>query len=101
MLNQDFLNVQKEIFLFNTTLQLKQQNGEINKYQELMVADNQIISIRESLKKTATAQLEFGTISTIDYLNYLTAEDQARQNLAIHQIQLLMAQYTYQNISGN
>lgn len=100
-INQSLLDVQKEIFLFNTNLTLKQQNSEISKLTELIASDNQIITIREKVKATANNQLENGTITSIDFLNYVNAEDQAKQNLALHKIQLLMAQYNYQTTSGN
>jgi len=100
-ISQSLLDVQKEVFLFNTNLTLKQQSSEVSKLTELITSDNQIISIRERVKATANNQLENGTITAMDFLNYINAEDQAKQNLALHKIQLLMAQYNYQTTSGN
>jgi len=100
-INQNLLDVQKEVFLFNTNVTLKQQNSEVAKLSELIASDNQIITLREKIKITANNQLENGTITSIDYLNTVNAEDQAKQNLALHKIQLLMAQYNYQTTSGN
>ena len=99
--NQSFIDIQRETFLFNTNLNLRQQNSEIAKVQELIVTDNDIISLRESVKNTTKIQLENGTATTNDYLISVNAEDQARQNLILHEIQLLMAQYNYQTTSGN
>lgn len=95
------VDLQKETFLFNTHLNLKQQNGEIAKLEELMAKDQEIIQLRGSIKKTANTQLEKGVITSNDYLKEVNAEDQARQNMTLHQIQLLMAQYNYQTTSGN
>ena len=39
-------------------------------------------------------------ITANDYLREVNAEDQARQSLITHQIQLLQAQINYQTISG-
>jgi outer membrane protein TolC len=99
--NQDFIDIQRETFLFNTNLNLRQQNSEITKVQELIETDSDIISLRESVKNTTKIQLENGTATTNDYLISVNAEDQARQNLILHEIQLLMAQYNYQTMSGN
>lgn len=99
--NQTAIDIQKESFLFNTSLSLSQQNNEIKKYSELLASDSEIITLRESVKTTASKQLENGTISANDYLNYINAEDQAKQNKLLHQIQLLMAQYNYQLTTGN
>ena len=100
-LNQDIIGLQQETFLFNTNLNLKQQNAELSKLQELIVSDSEIIQLRESIKNTAKNQLDFGTVTSNDYITYLNAEDQAKQGLLLHQIQLLMAQYNYQTTSGN
>lgn len=99
--NQSFIDVQRETFLFNTHLNLRQQNAEITKVQELIATDSDIISLRENVKHTTKIQLENGTATTNDYLISVNAEDQARQNLILHEIQLLMAQYNYQATSGN
>jgi outer membrane protein TolC len=100
-INQDIIGLQRETFLFNTNLNLKQQNAELSKLQELIASDSEIIQLRESIKNTAKNQLDFGTVTSNDYITYLNAEDQAKQGLLLHQIQLLMAQYNYQTTSGN
>lgn len=100
-LSQDAIDLQKEVFLFNTSLTLKQQNSEINKLSELLLSDKQIVALREKVKATSNEQLANGTITALDYLNYVNAQDQANQQLLLHSIQLLMAQYSYQTTSGN
>jgi outer membrane protein TolC len=95
------VNSQKETFLFNTRLSMKQQSREVQKLIDLMEVDRQIIELRTSVSKTAMAQYENGVISTNDYLRELNAEDQAKQNRLLHQVQLMLAQYAYQNTIGN
>ena len=41
----------QETFLFNTRLQMLQENSEIKKIKELMKEDDQIISLRDNIKK--------------------------------------------------
>ncbi len=100
-LNQGMVDLQKETFLFNTHLNLRQQHSEIEKHRELVKTDADIIALRESVKNVSKVQLLNGITTTNDYLTSVNAEDQARQNLILHQIQLLMAQYNYQTTSGN
>lgn len=100
-LNLESVNKQKETFEFNTKLQLKQQNNEMAKLVELLEVDQKLIELRTRVKNTAKAQLDNGVITANDYLRELNAEDQAKQNLSVHQIQLLMTQYSYQVTSGN
>lgn len=100
-LSQNAVDVQRDVFLFNTNLTLKQQNNDIAKLEELIKTDKEIIKLRENVKLTAQNQLEHGTITTNDYLTYINAEDQAKQNLILHEIQLLMTQYNFQTTAGN
>lgn len=55
--NQNSLDIQKETFLFNTNLVVKQQLNEITKIKELINTDSEIIALRESVKTTAQSQL--------------------------------------------
>ncbi len=100
-INKQTLDVNKETFLFNTRMAQKQQNGDVTKYIELLKNDDAIIALRQSVKNAASAQLENGVLSTHDYINEVNAEDQARQNKILHEMQLLQAQFNYQNTMGD
>jgi outer membrane protein TolC len=99
--NRQVIDVQQDVFLFNTKLAMTQQNSELEKYRQLIRSDEAIIGLREKVKITAQHQLTFGTISSIDYISYVNAEDQARQQLLFHQVQASLARYTLKTISGN
>jgi len=98
---QSAIALQRETFLLNTRLALQQQNAEIAKWQDLITSDQEIIQLRESIKNTAQQQLSNGTATTTDYLNYVNAEDLARQQLILHRMQLLLAQYNQLLTTGN
>jgi outer membrane protein TolC len=100
-INRKTLDIQKETFLFNTHITQKQQHAEVQKYLELIKKDDAIIALRESVKKAASAQLENGVLTAHDYITEVNAEDQARQNLILHEVQLLQAEYNYQNTTGS
>lgn len=99
-INLQSVNVQRETFLFNTKLTLRQQRSDIDKLNDLIAVDQQIIELRARIKATAKAQLDNGVITANDYLRELNAEDQARQNLSLHQIQLMMTEYNYLATTG-
>lgn len=99
--NQRMVEVQKELFMLNTNTQLKQQQAELDKLSQLVQSDQQIISIRTQVKEAANAQLSNGVITANDYLKEVNAEDQARQSLIAHQLQLIQAQINYRTLSGN
>lgn len=100
-INKKSVEAQREVFLLNTNLLLKQQLREIEKLKELIEVDKQIVEIRTSVKEVAKSQLENGIITSNDFIRELNAEDQAKQNLAIHAIQLLLAQQNYKLTLGN
>lgn len=100
-LNLGTIALQKETFLFTTNLTLSQQETELSKYKELLQTDQEIVELRIRIKTAAVAQLANGVINSNDYLREANAENQARQNKAIHQLQLLMAQYSLNTTSGN
>lgn len=100
-LNRSMISAQKETFLYNTQLSLSRQESEIGKYEDLVDVDHQIITLYEGILTSYSAQLENGTITINEYLTHLNAIDVARQNLVLHQAQLLMAQYNYNTTSGN
>jgi outer membrane protein TolC len=99
--NQRMVNVQKDVFLLNTNTALKQQQSELDKLQQLIQSDQQIITIRTQVKDAANAQLANGVITASDYLREVNAEDQARLSLITHQLQLLQAQINYRTLTGN
>jgi outer membrane protein TolC len=100
-INQRMVDVQKDLFMLNTNTQLKQQQSEVDKLQQLIQADQQIINIRAQVKEAANAQLANGVITANDYLREVNNEDQARLSLISHQLQLVQAQINYRTLSGN
>lgn len=92
-LNQQDVNVQKETFLFNTHLEVTQNNSEIKKLAELMKNDDEIISLRNNIRKSAQAKVANGTLTVTEMLREVTAEDLAKQDKILHEIQLLSAIY--------
>ena len=93
--NQQAVEIGRETFLFNTRLQLMQQNTEIKKMTDLMKADDEIIRLRSSIKKAAEAKLANGVISVTDLIHEINSEDQARQAAATHRIQQLQSIYNH------
>jgi outer membrane protein TolC len=99
-INRQKVELQKESFVLNTQSALKQQRAEINRYADLVASDQAIIEIRSKITEAAKAQLENAVITANDYLREVNAEDQARQAMATHNIQLLQAQINFQITTG-
>ena len=101
VIDKQNIDVQKDVFLFNTQLTLRQQHSDVIKLQQMIQKDNAIIEKYTEVKNTSQSQLNDGIITVHEYITDLDAEEQAKQNLLIHQIQLLMDEYNYQTTSGN
>ncbi len=99
--NKSFVLNRREAFLFNTTLEYNQQWNEIQKNKELLKYDDEIIMLRENIKKAAEAKVANGTGTVTDLLKEVTAEDMARQDKIRHEIELLQSvhelKYTVNN----
>lgn len=90
---QQDLEIQKENFLFNQNFSTIRNNEELDKLQKLIQKDEELIALRQSIKKASLAQLENGVINTSDYLREVNAEEQARIQKTTHEIQFLFTQY--------
>ncbi len=90
---QQTLEVQKELFEFNTTLKTTQEDREIERLKKAIESDEQIVKLRESVRKAAESKLENGDINTTDLLQKITDENIAIQNKTCHEIELLQAKY--------
>ncbi|MFI5152780.1 MAG: TolC family protein [Chitinophagales bacterium] len=100
-LNRNNQDVQKETFVFNTNQTLVQESNEISKLRQLIDKDKEIIELRASIKNSGKEQAQNGVITVHDYLTYVNDENRARQDLVLHQVQLLFTQYNHKTASGN
>lgn len=91
----------RDLFLFNTRLQLAEQDGILLALQKQMKDDDEIIRLRSNIRQSAEAKVANGTLSVTEMLREVTAESLARQAKALHEIQLLMHQYQQQHLTNN
>ena len=87
------IDVQKETFLFNTNMAITQKNGELEKFGELLIKDDEIIALRSDIISVSDVKLENGVISVNDYLRDIIAENMAKQTRMLHEMQLLLTIY--------
>ena len=87
------IEIQRENFLFNQNFIEIQQRNDLEKIQNLIDKDNELIELRKNIKTASLAQLENGIINTNDYLREVTAEEQAILTKITHEIQYLLTQY--------
>lgn len=95
------INIHEETFLFNTKLQLTQTNANIEKQKAILAADDEIISLRKSIREGYQVKYEAGVSSLMDLLNATQNESDAGSQKALHEMQLLMTLADYKTTSGN
>ncbi len=87
------IDVQRDIFLFNTQMQITQDDSEIARLRSALADDDRIVSLRRSVRLAAESKLENGVIDATDLLRKITDETQAALNRSTHEIELLQAIY--------
>lgn len=98
---QNSVEADRETFLFNVRLDLSREDEQVKKYKELIDQDKQAIGLRDSVTRSAEAQLANGVITTHEYLQKVNALNLALQNKILHEVLLLQAMYNQKFISGN
>lgn len=99
-IEQHMVNSQKETFDLNNDLELITLESEIDKMEELIRYDEQIIPRFEKMVKTAESQLKNGVITSSAYITEFTNLYEAKSNLALHKTQKLLNQIQYQITQG-
>ena len=90
---RSMFNVQRETFLYNNNLEQIQQNENIERYKKLMADDEEIISLRSSIRKAAESKLSHGIIDVNDLVKEITNENAAKVHGRVHEIEMLKEIY--------
>lgn len=99
--NKSMVENQRETFLFNNNLDITQSGNEIQKMRQMLASDDHIIRLRGSVKSAAEVKVANGTLSVLDLMKEVNAEQQARQDKIVHEIELLQAIYNLKYITNN
>ena len=67
-LMRDMAENSREVFMYNNTLEQIQQNENIDRYRRMMQADDEIVSLRTSVRQAAESKLSHGIIDVNDLL---------------------------------
>lgn len=100
-LNRSNIETQRATFLFNNRLQNESSNGSIDCLQQQIAHDDAIVKLRESIRQKSEKKVQLGTESVNELLRNVNAVSQARQQKAIHEIQLLKEIYNRKHINNN
>lgn len=90
---QQSIDLQRDVFRFETDLQVAQETGDIARLRKTIADDARIVSLRQSVREAAESKLRNGIIDTNDLLQKITDEAAARSAQSVHEIELLKALY--------
>ncbi|MBO7129777.1 MAG: TolC family protein [Prevotella sp.] len=100
-LQRDMTETNREVFLFNNNLEQIQQNENITRYKKLMADDEEIISLRQAVRKAAESKLSHGIIDVHDLVRETNAENAARVQQSVHEIEMLKEIYDNKFTTNN
>lgn len=87
------VEMQREIFLFNTRLQTAEESGDIARLRKALADDDRIVALRRSVREVAESKLRNGVIDTDDLLRKITDEAAAATARSAREIELLKTIY--------
>lgn len=83
----------REVFLFNSRLDEIQHTEDVDRYQKMVQADEEIITLRTNVRKAAESKLAHGIIGVNSLLREINNENAAKAQQAIHEIDMLKEMY--------
>jgi outer membrane protein TolC len=99
--NINSIEVNRNLFLFNQSLQIKQQNAVTEQYRKLLNSDEEIIRLRETIYKASEAKNEHGTLSVTDLMRDFNMHTAAQAQKIVHEVHYLKALYDLKNLYNN
>ncbi|WP_315352566.1 TolC family protein [Phocaeicola abscessus] len=94
------IDSQRETFLFNNSLQEENGSGNIDILRRQIEQDEEIVRLRENIRSKSESKVRLGTESVNEMLRDINAVAQARQQKALHEIELLRELYALNTIKG-
>jgi outer membrane protein TolC len=98
--NISSIALQRETFLFGTSLQITQEQADIEKVRKLLLKDDEIIRLRERVKRASESKYKNGVYLLNELIRDINAEEEARQTKAMHEIELLLNIHNYKHTTG-
>lgn len=91
------IETQKQTFLFNTLVTTTKQQNAIDEMKKILNDDDEIISLRTSVRKASESKLNNGIINVNDLLRDITSENNSKIAKATHEIELINRIYQLKN----
>jgi hypothetical protein len=82
-------------------MQQKEAENDIDKYEEMLQKDAEIIALREMVLEATTSQLQHGVITSSEYITELNNLYEAKIDEQLHKIHLSLSKANYKVIKGD
>ena len=92
-LQRETAQSQRETFLLNNRLEQMQHDEAVERYRKLMTQDDEIIALRQQVRKAAESKLSHGIIDVNDLVRDINSENAALVQRSIHEIEMLKGMY--------
>ena len=100
-LQRDLTENNRDVFLFNNSLDQIRQRENIERYRKLMAQDGEIISLRQAVRKAAESKLTQGIIDVNDLVREINQEHAACVQQSVHEIEMLKEIYDNKYTTNN
>lgn len=88
-LSQKSVELQRDVFKWNTDIQQTQIQKEIDRMYDLKASDDEIVRLRESVRKASESKYRNGVITVNDLLRDIINENNAIVERSRHELELL------------
>lgn len=92
--------LEEETFRFNTKIAVTQNSANIEKARAILAGDDAIVQLRQGIRESYQVKYDAGSSPLMDLLNAAQQESSARSEKALHEIQLLIAIFEQQTLTG-
>jgi outer membrane protein TolC len=99
-MSSNIIENQKNAYDLANKAQVQQYLADVQKADELIKSDEEIIKLRKSITLSAASQLENGTLTATEFVTEQLAEEQALLNRNLHKMQLLQSKALYKAATG-
>ena len=88
-LSRNSILLQRDVFMLNTGIQQSQIQNEIERMYGMKESDDEIVRLRESVRRTSESRYRNGVITVNDLLRDIMNENKARTDRSRHGLELL------------
>ena len=86
-----------DTFLFNNNMEQRQHSANIDRYARVMERDDEVISLRSSVRKAAESRLDHGIIDVSELVRNIKEENDAKVQKAIHETEIMKEEAELRN----